>query len=71
MIQKIEITITWWDNEINNVKLPEQYKEKLEVEAVNQIKKKWADDYTGGELNIEIEGVYYNGIWSLEIKTIE
>jgi hypothetical protein len=66
MKQIIKITIRWWHDEYDRVK-PEHRNMLLE-HSEEHIHKMRNDGYTSGELNKEIEGIYYNGYWEIQIK---
>lgn len=57
-----KITYRWWNDE---KEIDTNHIGQLEEEAIERINSMLVDDYTSGELNTEIEGVYYNGWWEL------
>lgn len=64
------IKINWWVNEGEN-NIPNEHQEILTQHAEERIYVMRKEFYTGGELNYEIDGIYYNGYWEFsENKTI-
>ncbi len=60
---KTELVFYWYSGDDGNGTVLEQHKQELDQHALSEIIKKRVDWYTGGELNCEINGVYYYGSW--------
>lgn len=69
MREQVIITYAWWRVGENDV-YPE-HREELAEKAMSHIENMRGAGLTNGEMYQDIEGVEYNGVWDVEVKTLK
>jgi len=63
---KLRIKIDWWNNDPREKKIPEEYKNELEENALEQIVHQREKGFICGQLVAEIDNVRCIGWWEVK-----